>query len=87
MLCTLSFRKAVGQGNEVAIGGPGSIELVSSLFEFLEQIEHLLFQLADVGPECPEFVGAARAKRWVLAGRGGLDPWSGPGAVSGRGWW
>jgi hypothetical protein len=36
--------------HEVPVGGPGGVEVVGSLFEFLAQIEHLLFQLADAGP-------------------------------------
>ena len=62
MLCTLSGRgHPVGQGHEVAVGGPGGAEVVGSLFEFLAQVEHLLFQLADAGPEGLGFVGASDA--------------------------
>jgi len=43
------------------VGCAGGVEVVGSFFEFLAEVEHLLFQLADAGPECPGFVGASDA--------------------------
>lgn len=51
----------VGQGDEVAVGGAGGVEVAGSFFEFLAQIEQLLFHLAEPSAECLGFVGAADA--------------------------
>jgi hypothetical protein len=47
-LCTVSgrWRDPVGQGHQVAIGGTGRVEFVGPFFEFLAQVEELLFELS-----------------------------------------
>jgi len=51
----------VGQCHEVAVGCACGAEVVGSFFEFLAQVEHLLFQLAGAGPERFGLVGAPDA--------------------------
>ncbi|HUZ26493.1 MAG TPA: hypothetical protein VMV07_22285 [Streptosporangiaceae bacterium] len=51
----------VGQRHEVAVGCACGAEVVGAFFEFLSEVEHLLFQLVGAGPERFGFVGAPDA--------------------------
>jgi hypothetical protein len=51
----------VGQGHEVSVGSPGGVEFVGSFFEFLAQVEELLFELADAGVQGFGPVGGSEA--------------------------
>src|SRR5258708_20071831 len=51
----------VGECHEVAVGCARGVEVVGSFFEFLAQIEHLLFQLADASSECLGVTNASDA--------------------------
>ena len=48
----------IGERHEVAVGCAGGVKVVGSFFEFLAQVEDLLFELADAGAECLGVVGA-----------------------------
>jgi hypothetical protein len=50
--------RPVGGCHKVAVGCACGIDVVGSLFEFLAQVEYLLFQLADAGTQCLGIVGA-----------------------------
>jgi hypothetical protein len=45
-------------GDEVAVGCASGVKVVSSFFEFLAQVEYLLFKLADTDAKRPGIVAA-----------------------------